>query len=140
MKTIVMYYSYTGNAKRIAQQMAEKMGAELYEIKEQKRPGTVSAYIFGSFQAMRQKTTPITPLSVDLSAYDKIIFVAPIWAGMPAPAFNSCIALLPAGKEVELHIVSGSGNSNKEKVIALIERKGCAVSNYIDIKSPRSAQ
>jgi len=135
MKTIIVYYSYTGNTKCIAEQYAKAKKAELYEIKDQKRPGTFSAYAAGCFRAMRQKATPIQAVDVDFSSYDKIIVMAPVWAGHPAPPFNSLIALLPKGTAVELNMISASGESGgKDRVIAFVESKGCAVTDYVDIK------
>ena len=114
MKTLVVYYSYSGNTKRIAERTAGELKAELFEIKDKKRPGKISAYVAGCFRAMSQKETPIEPVDIDFSRYDKIIVMAPIWAGHPAPAFNSLVVQLPKGTKVELHMVSGSGESNKE--------------------------
>ena len=36
MKTIVVFYSYTGHTRKLAQDKATKEGADIYEIKEKK--------------------------------------------------------------------------------------------------------
>jgi hypothetical protein len=60
-----------------------------------------------------------------------------VWANNPAPAFNSIVELLPAGKEVELFFCSGgSGTQKSEKGTKdLIEKKGCTVVFYRDVKT-----
>lgn len=135
MKTILIYYSYSGKTKAFAEKKAQELGAKACQVMEKKRRSIFNAYVFGSHAAMRQKQSDIIPLEVDLMDYDKIIIAGPIWAGMPAPAVNSIIAFLPQGKDIELYFTSGSGKSNgQEKVKNLILERGCSVSSYHDIK------
>lgn len=135
MSTLLAYYSYSGNTKNFAEEAAKKEGAQLCEIKEVKRLPAIGTFFVGCPQAVSGKARPIQPLGVNLGDFDKIILMAPIWAGNPAPALNGVIALLPSGKEVELRMVSGGGTSNKEKVTARVEAKGCKVVGYRDIES-----
>ena len=76
--TIVVYYSYTGNTRKRAKELAEAREAELYEIKYEKPPGTVQAYLAGSVAAMRRRPAKTEPITVDLTAYDTIILMAPV--------------------------------------------------------------
>lgn len=137
MKTLVIYYSYTGKSKKAAEGLAIKEAADLVEVKEAKRRSTVNAYVLGSFAAMGRKQAKIVPLKCDFALYDKIILVMPIWAGHPAPAMNNVISLLPPGKEVELVFTSASGSSARstEQTKALIAKKGCTVTKYMDVKA-----
>jgi len=134
MKTLILFYSYTGNSKRFAENLSKKIGADIEEVKTDKRPGTIAAYVFGSFSAMRQKSVIIKPIQADISQYEHFILIAPIWAGNPAPAFNSMIDNLSAKKSVELYLISGSGNSNKDKISSYVENKGFKIFDYHDIK------
>lgn len=136
MKTLVIYYSFTGKARKAAEGLAKKENAELIEVKEKNPRSKFNAYVFGSLAAIRQKSAEISRLDCDLSLFEKIIIVMPIWAGHPAPAMNNIINLLPDGKEIELVFTSGSGNSSgsAEKTKALIAAKGCKVTKYTDIK------
>jgi len=134
MKTLILFYSYTGNSKRFAENLSKKIDADIEEVKTDKRPGTIAAYVLGSFSAMRQKSVIIKPIQADISQYDHFILIAPIWAGNPAPAFNSMIDNLSAKKSVELYLISGSGNSNKDKISSYVENKGFKIFAYHDIK------
>ena len=136
MKTIILYYSYTGHTKKIAEKKALETGADIEEISEVKKLSKLKAYFSGSFRAMKQKKAQIHPLKANLENYEKIIIMAPIWAGSPAPAFNNIIELLPAGKKVELVMVSAGGETNKtEKIKNLVTSRGCDVISYSDIKA-----
>jgi len=134
MKTLILFYSYTGNSKRFAENLSKKIGADIEEVKTDKRPGTIAAYVLGSLSAMRQKSVIIKPIQADIRQYDHFILIAPIWAGNPAPAFNSMIDKLSAKKSVELYFISGSGNSNKDKISSNVENKGFKIFDYHDIK------
>jgi len=135
MKTIVVFYSWSGHTEQLAKACAEKEGAQLYEIKDKQKPGTLKAYTIGCFAAMRMKRTPTLPFEAPLGEYDRIIIMAPVWAGHPAPAVNTVFDALSSGKEVMVCMVSGSGKSGcKDKVQALIRGMGCKLIGYEDIK------
>lgn len=137
MKSVVIYYSYTGHCKKIAEDIAKKEDAQLIGLKEEKSRNKVNAYVMGSFSAMKQSEAILEPIPVDLHDFDKIEIVMPLWAGYPAPAMNNIIELLPSGKEVGVTIVSGSGNSSKSKenTIKKITMKNDNLIHYTDIKA-----
>ncbi len=63
--------------------------------------------------------------------------MSPVWAGNPAPAFNSIIENLPSGKKIELVMVSAGSGTKKsaEGTKNLITAHGCEVTDYTDIKT-----
>ena len=137
MKTLVIYYSYTGRTKTLAAEIAKQESADLIEVCERKRRSVPSAYVLGSFAAMRRKEAKLQPFACDFSAYDKIIIAMPIWAGYPSPPMNNILHALPGGKNVELVMTSGSGSSirSAEKTKTLIADKGCTLTGYRDVKT-----
>lgn len=137
MKSLVIFYSFTGKSCEIANELAKKENADIVELIENKKRSVIGAYVAGSLAARRQRTAKLAGFNCDFSNYNKITIVMPIWAGFPAPPMNNIINALPAGKDIELVMTSGSGNSSgsREKTKALIEEKGCCVVSYRDIKS-----
>jgi flavodoxin len=137
MKTLIIYYSYTGKTRTIAEELAKKESADIVEVKEKKKRSKFNAYIIGSFTAMRQKKADLESFNIDFSEYEKIIIAMPIWAGFPAPAFNNVVELLPNDKTVELIMTSGSGKStgSAEKSKELVTLRKCTVVKYRDIKT-----
>ncbi|MGL5434521.1 MAG: flavodoxin family protein [Lachnospiraceae bacterium] len=135
MKTLILYYSYTGSSRKLAQSISTEINADLAEVETVKNPGTVNAYVVGSLAAMRHKITDIKPINVTFDEYDKIILIAPIWAGSPAPAFNSALKRLPKEKSLELYFVSASGKSNKDKISSFLSNNGYSIAGYHDIKT-----
>ena len=136
MKTLVMFYSYTGKTRTVANKIAVEENADIIELKDKTARSKFNAYVLGSIAARGQKQAELQPFNTDFSAYDKIIIAVPIWAGYPAPAFNNAVQQLPGGKEIELVLTSRSGNSkgSSEKTKTLIEAKGSKVIKYQDVK------
>lgn len=81
MKTLILYYSYGGNTKRIAELMQKEIGADLAEI----QPVEPYSLDFDSVveQAKKEIDThfmpAIQPLTVNIAAYDRILIGSPVW-------------------------------------------------------------
>lgn len=118
---------------------AERLAAELkvpsYRVKEVRNRSFFTAFVPGGLSARQRKTVAIQPLDLDLNEYDRIIIGCPVWAAYPAPAFNAIVEKLPAGKEVELFLCSGGGDTaeSEKGTKELIEKKGCTLVSYRDV-------
>ena len=132
MKTIVMYYSFSGNTKALAHKKTQELGADIEEITEVKRPFMP----IGIHRAVNRVRTEILPIESQLDDYDEIIIMSPVWADYPVSAIYSLIDRLPESKRVELIMVSGGGGtrSSAEGTIALVADKGCEVVGYTDVE------
>ena len=137
MSQLVIFYTFTGKCKKIADQKAAELGAELLYVREQKNRSKIGAFVTGCRAAMRQVKSPLAPITVDLTQFDKYTVICPIWAGYPAPAFNSIIAMLPADKQLDLIFASGSGQSAKgmDKIKALLTEKNIRLNSISEIKA-----
>ena len=129
MKSVVLYYTFGGSTKLEAEKIAAEQQAPVYRVREKRNRSLIGSFIPGGFQAMKRKKSKILPLEVDLSAFDRIYLGAPVWAASPAPAFNSMVDLLPAGKEVEVFLCSGGNDPRPSDDVTkqMIEAKGCKV-------------
>jgi len=137
MKTLVLFYSFSGNTRKLAVKKAAETGADIEEILETKKMSVLKAYVIGAYKAMKRKKTEIQPIKAQLNNYEKIIIMAPVWAATPAPAFNSIVEQLPAGKKIELVMVSAGSGTQKtaEETRKLITARGCEVTDYTDIRT-----
>lgn len=103
MSALILYYSYGGNTRRIAQLLSKELGADLLEI----QPVTpyTSSYNEVVDQGQREVEAgympPIQPLPSDLSAYNTIVLGSPVWWYTFAPAMKTCLSELDfSGKTV----------------------------------------
>ncbi len=105
MKTLVLYSSYFGNTKLLAEQVAELTGAELH--------GIVHGGYFRVFLhliGIRGGDYPV----IDLNDYDVIYAGGPIWMGTYAPGFSKLLQNLDlSGKQIKLFFRAGGGESSR---------------------------
>ena len=137
MKTIIVYFTFGGSTKKEAERLAEEIKAPLCRVKEARKRSFFGSFIPGGYQAMSRHAVKIQPLDAKLEDFDRIIIGCPVWAGYPAPAFNSIVKLLPPGKEVDLFLCSAGGETPKsmEKTKVLIEKAGCKLLSYRDVRT-----
>ena len=135
MKTLIMFYSYSGKTKKIAQELAIKESADIAEVKDIKRPFKLKAYTAGIISSIRGKAWPIQKLDKNFADYDHLILLAPVWAGNPPPPINKVLEQLPEGKSISVKMVSASGESDcKARLEATIKAKSCTLESFEDIK------
>ena len=134
MNQLIIYYSYSGSTRKIANGLAKKENADIFEINDYKPLGKLKAYTAGIIASMRGKAWQIKPPDIEISKYDKIIMFAPVWANNPPPAFNAILEYLPSEKSIDIKMVSMSGKSNcKERLESVIKSKGSTLESFEDI-------
>lgn len=91
MKTLILFYSYGGNTRKIAEMIQQEIGGDLFEIE------TVKPYV-GSYNDVINQgqkeiecgfMPEIKPLTVNLSEYDHVIIGSPVWWYTFAPAIKT---------------------------------------------------
>jgi len=81
MKILVVYFSRTGNTKKIAESIAEELSCDIEEIVDTKNRSGALGFMRSGKDAMRKSLTKIKDVKCDLSAYDLAIIGTPVWAG-----------------------------------------------------------
>lgn len=91
MKPLIVYYSYSGNTKRTAEILRRETGADLAEIQTAvPYTGDYNTVVDQGKREVESGFLPgIKPLSVDLSAYDRILLGSPVWWYTFAPAMST---------------------------------------------------
>lgn len=142
MKIGIVYYSRTGNTRKVAKILEEKLKekkaeVDLIEIEHVKRPGFFSA---GS-AAMRQKELPIKNTDFDMKKYDILITGSPTWGGCPAPFIKSFMSKAEniKGKKVAVFSTCSGSIQNRERFNEVIktnlESTGVkTVGNYLSLQ------
>ena len=111
-KTLVLYYSQTNTTKVVAEEIANRLGADIEAI----LPTVPYDGDFGATIARGQKEAAegilpeIQPLSVDVNAYDVIFLGYPIWFGTYAPPIAGFLNTVDlTGKKIVPFCTFGSG-------------------------------
>lgn len=79
MKTLVAYYSRTGTTKKVALEIANKLGAEIEEIKDTVNRSGVKGYLVSGRDAMKKRLTVLEATSKNPADFDLVIIGTPIW-------------------------------------------------------------
>ena len=80
MKTLLVYYSRTGNTRMIANAISESIECDLEEIVEKDKRKGIIGYIKSGYQASRGHVNHIEDSKYDISDYDLVIIGTPVWA------------------------------------------------------------
>ena len=79
-KTLIAYYSYSGNTRTVAQKIQELSGADIFEIETvQEYPKDYNAVVA---QAQKEKMSGYKPQlkqNIDISNYEIIFIGTPVW-------------------------------------------------------------
>jgi flavodoxin len=123
MKTLVIYYSFTGNNAALARSVAQKLNAHSIEIKETKKRNGLTII----FDVLLNRVPKVSEPELKIDSYDHLVFVAPVWFGKIATPLRSVFQNI-RNKTQSVSLVAFSAgshgvNQNLEKEMAKRTRK-----------------
>lgn len=128
MNNTVIYFSRSGNAKRIAGRIADKLECGTVELTDNVSWKGFFGFMKGGFYSINQKTTEISlENDYDVKNADNIILVLPLWAGLTAPAGYSFLLKEKVNiKNLYMVICSDGSDSGKayDRLEALVGEIG----------------
>ena len=87
MRSLVIYYSRTGNTEVVAKTIKHTLGAHAKEITDFTSNRTTTEYIFTSLL----DSASISPRKIDIDYYETIFIGSPVWLGSITPAIKKII-------------------------------------------------
>ncbi len=121
MKTLVVYYTRTGNSKFAAETIAGELGADIEEVVDLKDRQGRLAYMSCGRDAMKGNETEIAPTKRNPTDYDLIVVAQPVWAWSPTPAIRTYLNKNDlSGKKVALFFGGENLKQAVEKTKALM--------------------
>jgi len=93
-KTLVVYYSYEGSTRIIAETIATALDGDLLECRPQKDISSKGfmKYVWGGRQVVFKKRPLLEPFEKNPSDYETLIIGTPVWAFDYAPAIRSFLS------------------------------------------------
>ncbi len=127
MKSLVVYYSRTGNARFVAETIAAEIGSDIEEVIDLKKRSSVFGLLSGGFAARRGKETKIAPTTKSPASYDLVIVGTPVWGGRPSPAITTYLKKNDlSGKKVAVFFARGRDKPQAiEQTKALMPNSNC---------------
>jgi flavodoxin len=119
MKTLVVFYSRSGNTKKIAQILAKKLNADLDEIIDHTNRSGLKGWLLGGRDAMKKSLTEIS-VQKNPQNYDLVVIGTPIWVGASTHAFRTYLTQFKKDLKTAA-IFTTSGSDGPEKTVAVFE-------------------
>jgi flavodoxin len=120
MKTLIVYYSRTGNTRTACEALQKDLGCDIIEIKDLKNRAGGWGFFTSTIGTLFGTHTKIDPVHPELAPYNAVIIGSPIWAGKLSTAIRTFIAENRFdGKKVVLYTTTNvfekEGSKNKAK-------------------------
>lgn len=132
MKNAVVYYSKSGTTKKLADKIAETLGADVFPVEPEKAYGSYfSAVVRAGAERISGNTPAYKTEPVDFSDYDVIFIGFPVWYSTLPQFFQSYLSACGiSGKRVIPFATAGSGGkeSSLKALTALLP--DCEITDY----------
>lgn len=132
-KVLIAYYSWSGNTKKVAEEIKEKTNGTLFRI-ETVNPYP-SEYRATTEQAKKEINNGFRPelkqKIPDLSQYDLIFIGSPNWWGTIAPAISSFLAASDLSNKIVIPFITHGGGGEQNTIKDLTAQcKGCNITKH----------
>lgn len=137
-KTLILYYSRTGNTKAACEALQKELGADIQEIKDLNSRDKGFGMIAGMVKTILGMQTDIEPETVDFDPYGTLIISAPIWASKFGLAMRTFVERSSfQDKRVVIFITADSFVEEKyqQQHTALIEESGGQVIGHFQVQA-----
>lgn len=112
---LIVYYSRSGNSKKIACELKNLLNCHIDEIKDLKNRKGIGGFIKGGRDALNGNITSINYENNLSHKYSKLILCGPIWAANISPALRTYILTNRKKFPKEIFYISVYGGSGEEK-------------------------
>ena len=133
-KTLVLYYSFEGSTKKMAEWIAREIKADIAVVRPERelKAKGFSKFILGGGQVMMKRKPPIKPLEINLDDYDTVFLGSPIWAGTFAPPINTLLgnAYLKNKKIAYFYCYEGGDKKALAKAKQAINKENIFISAF----------
>jgi flavodoxin len=130
MKNSIIYHSYSGNTRGVAEKIRDACGGRLIEVRSTQYSSRLTAYTIGCYRAMKGMCDTIDPAAIDVAADDLIVIGTPVWAGRATPAINAAVVALAgcSGKRAVIFATCGKeGGDSLPMLKKALGEKGVTV-------------
>jgi flavodoxin len=145
MKSVIVYYSFSGNTKKVAEILAEHLRkkSEVDTI-ELKAPDESKSFFRQALRALVKTKAKTEAVNVGMSKYGLICIGSPVWAFGPAPAMNTFLSQCEGleGKDAIVFTTYGSGAGNSHCIIYIkniLGKKGVKNCSSFTVEGARAS-
>jgi hypothetical protein len=113
LSDLVVFYSFSGKSRQVAEWLAASLSAEIDEIAEASpRDFTFRGILRSGLDSMLRRRPTIRPMREKVAVYDRVILCCPVWGGrLAAPARTWLHDHADAARALGLVLQSGTGQA-----------------------------
>lgn len=93
MKTLVVFYSRTGNTRKIAELITYDLDAQMEEIDEEKSRSGLWGYLLSCREAYMTKYVDINQPVEEVANYDLVVIGSPVWVSSVSSPVRSYLTM-----------------------------------------------
>ena len=137
MKALVLFYSWHGNTKKMAELIAKETGADIFAIEPVEAYSTNYLMCVGQagYELKISSIREIKAVPENFADYDTIYLGSPIWWGsLACPMFKAIEKLDFTGKKVHPFCTHGGGGEDKFSADVVRLCKGATVGKTFVVK------
>jgi hypothetical protein len=117
---LVVYFSQGSATKRVAEDIATRLGADTEAIVEKVSRKGLFGFLSAGADSSLGKATPIEPTVRDPTSYDAVVVCTPVWAWHLAPPVRTWLRGM-AGRLPDCAYVVVSANTAPEAIVTMME-------------------
>ena len=133
-KILVVYFSRSGNTKKVAIDIASALNADIEQLIDKKDRRGIVGYLKSGRDASTEKLADLEPTKNDPSKYDLVVLGTPIWAWTMTPAIRTYILENKSSfKDIACFTTAGGTKAEKivEKMEVLATKKAIAFTGFV---------
>jgi menaquinone-dependent protoporphyrinogen IX oxidase len=92
MRSLVVYYSFTGNTRTVAEHAARELDADTAEVRAPRYESGGFRFLRAAFDSWRGRLPAIEVSGRPPEEYDAVLLMAPVWAGHAATPMRAYLA------------------------------------------------
>ena len=119
-KILVVYYSRTGNTKKVAEDIARGLNADIERIIDKKDRSGAGGYLKAGRDATKERLTDIAPIINNPAKYDLIVIGTPVWGWNMTPAVRAYITGNKASFK-EAAFFTTAGGTKPDRIVGKME-------------------
>ncbi len=139
MKSLILYYSRTGNTANVAQVLHKNTKSDIEEIKDRTDRSGILGYLRSGKDALFGKEADVEGLKYEINDYNSIFIGGPVWVLRPATPISTMIKRLDLKNKNVILFVTCGGNHGKalDMMTSLVVKNGGNVIHSFVIKTSK---
>lgn len=120
-RVLIVYYSSSGNTRRVAKALAQQLDADVARLRERTRREGLLGRVRAVLDSLRERPARLVDYPKNTGEYELTIVGTPVWAGKITPAARAFLESL-RGHTRHIAFFTTSGNTPIEQNVPEMEK------------------